>query len=454
MGKQPRCGVLVLDRKGEYIEDTIDQRENQVFGLQHHPKAGDRMVVVSTRPVFTQMKEQGRIRDHLKPQFNIADIDPIDLADFLPGLTPQQGELIRDYAHIPGFYEKLLAETQFGAVNNRHWYEHFPGLFDPKPKGKTLIKQFEEVALAQGRGELTDEEHAQLLEHLGGPKPDVLARAAGHVKRFCTSPLFGNSHRGAQILAAQSCVHGILDHLSQGRIVCIDMRGRDDEDYTLLAALFARRLLKVNKDRSDEEQIRACLVMEEAQNILSEEELKKGQGRGSVFIELAREGRSFKLGFVLVTQQPDPQSIATQVAKTIDTIVAFNMPPDDAKHLRRLKAGFADLELAISNAPEFHGIAISHGNPVSFQSGPVDPAFMNACVERTLNDLLAFRGDPPTDDLAELNSVEAPSTIEERLATLMQQRRESIQPVALATMRVWRRETESEDLSPEERLDS
>ncbi len=26
---QPKCGFLILDRKGEYIKDTIDQRGNQ-----------------------------------------------------------------------------------------------------------------------------------------------------------------------------------------------------------------------------------------------------------------------------------------------------------------------------------------------------------------------------------------------------------------------------------------
>src|SRR5208282_4009653 len=97
--------------------------------------------------------------------------------------------------------------------------------------------------------------------------------------------------------------------------------GQSDEDYTMVAALFARRLLNENKRRDDSDHIRACIVMEEAHNILSEAELGKGNGRGSVFVELAREGRSFKLGFVLVTQQPDARSIAPEVVKTIDTVV-------------------------------------------------------------------------------------------------------------------------------------
>src|SRR6266568_9337843 len=295
MTTQPKCGFLILDRKGEYIKDTIDQRGNSVFGLHHHPKAAERMVIVS-RKDFSNLKDQGVILDYMPPQFNIKDIDPIDLVDFLPGgLTVPQADLLCDYAEVEDFYEKLLAETQFGLVNKRNWFEDFPGLFEVKDKGKDLLR----------------------------------------IKRFCLNPFFGRSEKGPIILNSPSCVNRILDYLAEGKFVFIDMLNQSDENYTLVAALFARRLLTRNKlQDDDEDHIRACIVMEEDHNILSEEELSKGNGRGSVFIEFAREGRSYKLGFLLVTQQPDARSIAPQVAKTIDAVIAFNMPPEDAKHLQ------------------------------------------------------------------------------------------------------------------------
>src|SRR4029077_20960264 len=121
-------------------------------------------------------------------------------------------------------------------------------------------------------------------------------------------------------------------HLEQGDLVFIDLRGVSDEDYILISAMFTRRLLTENKWRDDQEQLRTCIVMEEAHNILAEEELYKGTGNGSVFIELAREGRKFKLGFVLVTQHPDSRrSVASEIASTIDMLIAFNMSPDYAK---------------------------------------------------------------------------------------------------------------------------
>lgn len=433
-------GFLVLDRKGEYIDDTLDQHGNMVFGLQHHPDAPQKMVVVSFRKQFRELADQRRIFAHLEPHFSIRDINPVDLVDFLRSLTTQQTSLIREYAHVDGFYDKLLVE-QFGLVDKSHWFQDFPGLFELSKEGKALLKKARDT----GRDELEVAEVEALQEHTGGSAAGVLERASQKIKRFCNSPFFGGSARGRDILAVLSIMGEILDHLEQGRFVFIDLLGLANDQYTLIAAMFARKLLTVNKARPDKDQIRACMVLEEAHNILSDEELSKGDGNGSVFIELAREGRSFKLGFVLVTQQPDAPSIEPQVAKTIDTVVAFGMPPDDARHLRRLKAGFADLELEIANAAEFVGIAVRDAGPVLFGFAPVDQGYMDACADGTLPEVIKKRGvETPAASDQSVQPRLTPS-LEDRLATLMRQRQESIRPVALATMRAWRGEEAADD---------
>jgi hypothetical protein len=104
-------GVLILDRAGEYIEDTADQRGNVVFGLQHHPYAPERMVIVSRREKFREMYRRGKVADYRQPIFNIKDIALIDLLDFYPNLTDPQRNLLRDCSHIEDIYEKLLKET-------------------------------------------------------------------------------------------------------------------------------------------------------------------------------------------------------------------------------------------------------------------------------------------------------------------------------------------------------
>ncbi len=111
------------------------------------------------------------------------------------------------------------------------------------------------------------------------------------------------------------------------------------------------------------------------------------------------------------------------------------MPPDDAKHLQHLKSGFSGLELEISNAAEFRGVAISTGGPVFFQSSPIDKEYMESCSdgslkEKILHSLTAESAHPDTS-----KPVSPVSTIEDRLAILKRRRQETIQEIALASMK-------------------
>src|SRR5688500_14946971 len=90
-------GVLVLDRAGEYIEDTEDHC-GSVFGLQDDLHAPERMVVLSWRERFHVMQKRGEIAAYMKPLFNIQDIELIDLVDFTP-TSPKSSALC--YAITP-----------------------------------------------------------------------------------------------------------------------------------------------------------------------------------------------------------------------------------------------------------------------------------------------------------------------------------------------------------------
>jgi hypothetical protein len=451
MAKPKGIGVLVLDRAGEYIEDSEDQRGN-VFGLQHHPHAPERMVVLSRRKKFLETEKRSGIAASMELIFNIQDIELIDLLDFYQGFTQERRNLLRDYSHIQDIYQKLLKETRFGLIDQREWFRTFSGLFEVREKGKKLLKEFEKNATQEGRHDYKDEELEQLENHLGGTKPGVLERAILDIKRFCQNPLFGEKSRGPDILAVQSCVGHVLKHLEQGHVVFIDLKGIRDEDYILISALFARRLLTENKRRDDQDQIRCCIMMEEAHNILAEEELYKGAGNGSVFIELAREGRKLKLGFVLVTQHPDSRrSIASEIANTIDTVIAFNMSPDNAKTLARLKSGFSGLELQIANAAEFEGIAIADAGPVAFRSGPITPEYMQVCAAGRLESYIKDRV-PAEEPSSAGKPVGGPPAVEDRLNRLMQQRaqRYQYQEQLTATMEAWAKPSGEETILDDE----
>ncbi|MCL4299157.1 MAG: DUF87 domain-containing protein [Anaerolineae bacterium] len=431
-------GVLILDRAGEYVQDTQSQDGYPIYGLQHHPLASRQVVIVSKRNLFSQWAIQEKIAGYSNSVFNIQDLKPVDLIDFYPGFTSAQRELLRDYAHDPDFYPKLLSETRLGLIDKSNWYRDFPGLFELNDKGKKLLKEFEQEDLTE---ELTDEQLEELEPHLAGTKAKVLERAILGMKRFAQNPFFGGQSRAKDILAGESCVNEIMMHLASGKIVIIDLRGIDDDNYTLIGALFARRLLNENKERDDSDQIRTCLVMEEAHNILSEKELYKGtEGRGSVFVEFAREGRKLKLGFILVTQQPDPRSIASEIAWTIDTIIAFHMPPDNAKYLTRLKSAFTQFEYYLANAKAFEGVATTANNgALLFRAFPVSPEYMVACAEERLGEYLTL--------LAASDNQEAPNTpldtpidqsqgINERLAELLHHRNHSFRKQLLTGPRV------------------
>jgi len=433
-------GMLVLDRAGEYVQDTQSEDGHQVYGLQHHPLAPRLMVVVSNRSMFANWASQGKIAAYLRPVFNIQDLKPVDLIDFYPGFTPTQRELLRDYAHDPDFYTKLLRETKLGQIDKSNWYRDFPGLFELKDSGKKLFKEFEREA-AEG-DELNDEQLEKLEPHLTGTKSGVLERAILGIKRFAQNPFFGSQRCAKDILAVRSCVDEVIVHLEAGETVMLDLRGVSDDNYTLIGALFARRLINENKQRDEADQIHACIVMEEAHNILAEDELYKGSDRrGSVFVEFAREGRKLKLGFVLVTQQPDPRSIASEIAWTIDTVIAFHMPPDNAKYLTRLKSAFNQLEYYLANAGVFEGVAVANGGAILFRSGPVTPEYMQASADGRLDEYLASLA-PERDQEGEDEQTEAltdvPETIDDRLTQLLRQRNQDFQKQMTATLQAWR----------------
>jgi hypothetical protein len=152
-------------------------------------------------------------------------------------------------------------------------------------------------------------------------------------------------------------------------------------------------------------------------------------------------GRKLKLGFVLVTQHPDSRrSVASEIANTIDTVIAFNMSPDNAKSMARLKSGFSGLELQLANAAEFEGIAIADAGPVGFRSGPITPEYMQRCADGCLEDYIKDQAPPEMkESIFAQEPVEEPLPIEDRLSRLMRQQaqRHQYQEQLATTMEAW-----------------
>jgi hypothetical protein len=145
----------------------------------------------------------------------------------------------------------------------------------------------------------------------------------------------------------------------------------------------------------------------------------------------------------LVTQQPDPRSIASEIAWTIDTVIAFHMPPDNAKYLARLKSAFDQFEYYLANASVFEGVAATSGGAILFRSGPVTPEYMQACAEWQLDEYLANLAPESgqEEDAQAKAPIDEPETIEDRLTRLLRQRNHDFRKQMTATLQTWRQAT-------------
>ena len=121
--------------------------------------------------------------------------------------------------------------------------------------------------------------------------------------------------------------------LKQGKTVIIDLSLRDTVDASIISTMIIRELFEDNKrnytEARDAEIINSVIVVEEAQNVLSEELVRTG---ANPFVRVAKEGRKFGLGLVAITQRPS--AISEEIRSQAENFFAFYMGnSDDIKAL-------------------------------------------------------------------------------------------------------------------------
>jgi DNA helicase HerA-like ATPase len=94
----------------------------------------------------------------------------------------------------------------------------------------------------------------------------------------------------------------VISALDQGMVVLVDTSNMFEAEELLVSTVLTRAIFERNRElyaeRKDFAKLPPTLVaLEEAQRVLS-------QSKGTVFAQIAREGRKFKLGLCAVTQQP------------------------------------------------------------------------------------------------------------------------------------------------------
>lgn len=121
--------------------------------------------------------------------------------------------------------------------------------------------------------------------------------------------------------------------LKQGKTIIIDLSLRDAVDAAIISTMIVRKLFEDNKrnytEAKDEQIIPCVIVVEEAQNVLSEEHVRTS---ANPFVRIAKEGRKFLIGLVAITQRPS--AISEEIRSQAENFFAFYMGnSDDIKAL-------------------------------------------------------------------------------------------------------------------------
>lgn len=116
--------------------------------------------------------------------------------------------------------------------------------------------------------------------------------------------------------------------LREGKTVVIDLSLRDSVEAAIISTMVVRRLFEENKrnftELKENEVIRCVIVVEEAQNVLSEQHVKTSN---NPFVRVAKEGRKFGIGLVAITQRPS--AISEEIRSQAENFFTFYMGNSD-----------------------------------------------------------------------------------------------------------------------------
>lgn len=113
-------------------------------------------------------------------------------------------------------------------------------------------------------------------------------------------------------------------YLKEGKTVIIDLSLKDNREASIISTIIVRKLFEENKinytSGNSDDVINSIIVIEEAQNVLSEEFVRSN---ANPFVRVAKEGRKFGLGLVAVTQRPS--AISEEIRSQAENFFVFHM---------------------------------------------------------------------------------------------------------------------------------
>jgi uncharacterized protein len=285
-------GKLVFDLNGEYYSKTA----SQTIGLGDIDDAQVRknLIVYSDRkiPKSAKFTHKGKVQVNTHKHMTVGDI----LA-FSAGFSEVMKSflLYLDDKQVEGFIKKIDAYCE----SPQKLYMDFPDFFGAKAEGDDKKQD------KSARG--------------------TIMAIRKRIRHFIDE---GGVHSSASTL-----IEDTFQALKEGKTVVVDLSLRDSVDASIISTMIVRKLFEDNKKNyteAHEEQIISCIiVVEEAQNVLSDEQVRSS---ANPFVRVAKEGRKFGIGLVAITQRPS--AISEEIRSQAENFFAFYMGnTDDIKAL-------------------------------------------------------------------------------------------------------------------------
>jgi len=290
-------GKLVFDLNGEYYSKTASQTTG--LGDIDEELIRRNLVVYSDRniPKDVKFSYQGKVQVNTHKHMTVGDI----LA-FSTGFSEVMKSflLYLDEKQVQGFIKNIDSYCN----SPQNLYKDFPDFFGAKSEGDEK-KQEKQDKSARG----------------------TIMAIRKRIRHFIDE---GGVHSSSSTL-----IEDTFKALTEGKTVIVDLSLRDSVDAAIISTMIVRKLFEDNKtnftEAHDEGVIPCIIVVEEAQNVLSDEQVRSS---ANPFVRVAKEGRKFGIGLVAITQRPS--AISEEIRSQAENFFAFYMGnTDDIKALTR-----------------------------------------------------------------------------------------------------------------------
>jgi hypothetical protein len=287
-------GKLIFDLNGEYFSKTTSGTTG--LGDVDNPNVRENLVVYSDRTLSNPAGYTfaGKVQINTHKHMTVGDI-----LTFSAGFSEVMKSflLYLDDNQVEGFIRKIDSYCD----SPQNLYRDFPDFFGAKSEGD------DKKADKSARG--------------------TIMAIRKRIRHFIDE---GGVHSSTSLL-----LENTFKALQQGKTVIVDLSLRDSVDASIISTMIVRKLFEENKrnytEARSEEVVPCIIVVEEAQNVLSDEQVRTG---ANPFVRVAKEGRKFNIGLVAITQRPS--AVSEEIRSQAENFFAFYMGnSDDIKALTK-----------------------------------------------------------------------------------------------------------------------